>query len=118
HRWVPQVAILREADLFVTHAGMGCSAEGLLTATPMIAVPQDVDQFTNADSLVGLGVARRLDTADATSAALRAAGDELLGDREVVARLAELAHVARAEGGTARAADLIEAELPGRAAGA
>lgn len=118
HRWVPQVAILREADLFVTHAGMGGSAEGLLTATPMIAVPQDVDQFTNADTLVGLGVARRLDTAEATSAALRAAGDELLGDREVAARLAELAHAARAEGGTSRAADLIEAELPGRTAGA
>ena len=118
HRWVPQLAILREADLFVTHAGMGGSAEGLLTATPMVAVPQDVDQFTNADTLVERGVARRLDTAEATSAALRAAGDELLGDREVAARLAELAHAARAEGGTSRAADLIEAELPGRTAGA
>ena len=105
------VAILREADLFVTHAGMGGCGEGLLTATPMIAVPQDVDQFANADTLVGLGVARRLDTAEASAAALRSAGDELLADREVAARLAELAHAARAEGGTSRAADLIEAEL-------
>ena len=32
-------------------------------------------------------------------------------DAEVAARLAELAHAARAEGGTSRAADLIEAEL-------
>ncbi|WP_434967301.1 macrolide family glycosyltransferase [Janibacter indicus] len=111
HRWVPQLAILREADLFVTHAGMGGSGEGLLTATPMIAVPQDVDQFANADTLVELGVARRLDTDEATAAALRAAGDELLADRDVAARLAELARQAWAEGGSSRAADLIEAEL-------
>ncbi len=112
HRWVPQLAILREADLFVTHAGMGGSGEGLLTATPMIAVPQDVDQFANADSLVGLGVARRLDTADATAVALTGAADELLRDPDVRTRLGELAHQATDEGGTTRAADLIEAELP------
>lgn len=111
HRWVPQLAILREADLFVTHAGMGGSGEGLLTATPMIAVPQDVDQFANADSLVGLGVARRLDTADATAAALVETADELLGDPDVRTRLTELASQARDEGGTTRAADLVEAEL-------
>lgn len=111
HRWVPQLAILREADLFVTHAGMGGSGEGLLTATPMIAVPQDVDQFANSDTLVGLGVARRIDTGDATAEALRSAADTLLSDQGVAARLAELARAAKLEGGTSRAADLIEAEL-------
>lgn len=111
HRWVPQLAILREADLFVTHAGMGGSSEGLLTATPMIAVPQDVDQFANADTLVGLGVARRLDTADATVEALTGVADALLSDPDVGDRLAELSRQAQDEGGTARAADLIEAEL-------
>lgn len=110
-RWVPQLAILRQADLFVTHAGMGGSAEGLLTATPMIAVPQDVDQFANADTLVDLGVARRLDTAEATSAALAEAADALLGDPDVTTRSAELAQQAQDEGGTTRAADLVEAEL-------
>ncbi len=39
HPWVPQLAILEQADAFVTHAGMGGSSEGLFTATPMIAVP-------------------------------------------------------------------------------
>src|SRR5690625_3295772 len=49
HSWVPQLAVLRQADAFVTHAGMGGSSEGLYTGTPMIAVPQAVDQFDNAD---------------------------------------------------------------------
>ncbi|MFD7453216.1 macrolide family glycosyltransferase [Kitasatospora sp. NPDC059827] len=113
HRWVPQLSVLAQADAFVTHAGMGGSSEGLFHAVPMIAVPQAVDQFANADALEGLGVARRLDTGAATAAALRGALLELVGDPAVGERLAVLAAAGRAEGGTARAVDLIEAELKG-----
>nr|QMX78319.1 glycosyl transferase [Streptomyces youssoufiensis] len=112
HAWVPQVAVLRQADAFVTHAGMGGCSEGLDSGVPMIAVPQGADQFANADRLVELGVARRIDTEDATPEALRAALGELTSDAEVARRLAELRAQAKAEGGTSRAADLIEAELP------
>ncbi|MYW00535.1 macrolide family glycosyltransferase [Streptomyces sp. SID3343] len=111
HPWVPQLAILRQADAFVTHAGMGGSSEGLMTGVPMIAVPQAADQFANADRLVELGVARRLDTADATADALRAALLDLTADPTVAERSARLRAQVRAEGGTSRAADLIEAEL-------
>lgn len=31
HPWVPQLAILEQADAFITHAGMGGSSEGLFT---------------------------------------------------------------------------------------
>nr|WP_145486893.1 MULTISPECIES: macrolide family glycosyltransferase [Streptomyces] len=108
HSWVPQRAILDRADAFVTHAGMGGCGEGLLAGVPMIAVPQAAEQFMNADRLVELGVARRIDTADATADALRAALLDLVGDPEVARRSARLSAEARAEGGTARAADLIE----------
>ncbi|MEJ3653484.1 macrolide family glycosyltransferase [Actinomycetes bacterium KLBMP 9759] len=111
HSWVPQLAVLEQADAFVTHAGMGGSSEGLYTGTPMIAVPQGVDQFQNADQLVALGVARRLDTADATAEALRTALLELVADPEVVERSALLQAQAKAEGGTARAADVVEEQL-------
>ncbi|MFJ6141044.1 macrolide family glycosyltransferase [Kitasatospora sp. NPDC092286] len=111
HSWVPQLAVLEQADAFVTHAGMGGSSEGLYTGVPMIAVPQAVDQFTNADRLVELGVARRIDTAEATGETLLAALTELVADPEVARRLAQLRAQTRAEGGTRRAADLIEEEL-------
>lgn len=109
--WVPQLAILREADLFVTHAGAGGSQEGLATATPMIAVPQAVDQFGNADMLQGLGVARHLPMAEATAETLRATALALVGDPEVARRLKDIQARMAEEGGTRRAADLIEAEL-------
>ncbi|MEX3106605.1 macrolide family glycosyltransferase [Streptomyces sp. ST1015] len=108
HSWVPQRAILDRADAFVTHAGMGGCGEGLLAGVPMIAVPQATDQFMNADRLVELGIARRLDTADATAEALRGALLELTADPEVARRSAELREAARKEGGTSRAADLVE----------
>ncbi|MGW5372989.1 macrolide-inactivating glycosyltransferase [Streptomyces sp. NPDC004009] len=114
HRWVPQLAILRQADLFVTHAGAGGSQEGLATATPMIAVPQAVDQFGNADVLQSLGVARHLPTEEATADRLRATAQALTGDPEVARRLKEIQAQMAEEGGARRAADLIEAELPAR----
>lgn len=110
--WVPQLAILRQADLFVTHAGAGGSQEGLATATPMIAVPQAVDQFGNADMLQSLGVARHLPTTEATAETLRGTALALVDDPEVARRLKDIQAGMAQEGGTRRAADLIEAELP------
>lgn len=112
--WVPQLAILRQADLFVTHAGAGGSQEGLATATPMIAVPQAVDQFGNADMLQALGVARHIPTEEATAETLRTTALALLGDAEVARKLKDIQARMADEGGTQRAADLIEAELPAR----
>ncbi|WP_067815626.1 macrolide family glycosyltransferase [Actinomadura kijaniata] len=111
HRWVPQKAILKEADLFVTHAGSGGANEGLYYGVPMIAVPQAVDQFMNADRLVELGVARRLDTAEATAPALREALDHLTTSPDVATALKRIRTETAEEGGTRRATDLIETYL-------
>ncbi|WP_109278517.1 macrolide family glycosyltransferase [Streptomyces orinoci] len=111
HSWVPQLAVLAQADAFVTHAGMGSCGEGLHHGLPMIAVPQAAEQFLNADRLVELGVARRVNTAEATAEVLRTTLLELVSDGEVAKRAAELRDRTRALGGTSRAADLIEAEL-------
>ncbi|MEW1751127.1 macrolide-inactivating glycosyltransferase [Streptomyces angustmyceticus] len=113
--WVPQLAVLKKADAFITHAGAGGSQEGLATATPMVAVPQAVDQFGNADVLQGLGVARHVPMAEADAATLRAAVLALVDDPEVRRRLAAIQREMAMEGGTRRAADLVEAELPGGA---
>ncbi|WP_218825535.1 macrolide family glycosyltransferase [Streptosporangium subroseum] len=112
HSWVAQPAILEQADAFLTHAGMGGSSEGLYCGTPMIAVPQAADQFANADRLAALGVARVVDLATVTPEELREALLHLTSDAGVSARCADIRRQVREEGGTARAADLIEAELP------
>lgn len=77
----------------------------------MIAVPQAVDQFGNADMLQGLGVARQLATPEATAETLREAALALVDDPEVARRLKVIRAEMADEGGTRRAVDLIEAEL-------
>jgi MGT family glycosyltransferase len=111
HEWVPQQAILRQADAFITHAGAGGSQEGLASATPMVAVPQAVDQFGNAQLLHDLGVARHVPMAEATAGRLREAVLSLAGDPDVTRRLCAIQARMAEDGGTERAADLIEAQL-------
>lgn len=111
HRWVPQLDILRRADAFITHAGAGGGQEGLATGTPMVAVPQAVDQFGNADMLQGLGVARHVPMEEADARTLRETVRALVEDPEVAARAEAIRAAMATEGGTRAAADLIEAEL-------
>ncbi|MER7535871.1 macrolide-inactivating glycosyltransferase [Streptomyces sp. NPDC097704] len=111
HSWVPQLAILRQADVFITHAGAGGSQEGLATGTPMVAVPQAVDQFGNADMLQSLGVARHVPLEEVTPERLREAVLALVDDPEVARRAREVRESMAREGGTLRAAGLIEEEL-------
>ncbi len=112
HARVPQLAVLRHADAFVTHAGMGSSAEGLWFGVPMVAVPQAVDQPANAAQLAALGVATVLDDAAAADpGALRKAVLAIADDRAVQSRAEALSRDVQAGGGAARAADLVEEEI-------
>lgn len=77
----------------------------------MVVVPQGSDQISTAELLVERGVARRIDTADATPEALRDAVTGLVADPLVRGRLAALRAEVRSEGGAGRAADIVEAML-------
>ncbi|QHC24915.1 glycosyl transferase [Streptomyces sp. GS7] len=110
--WIPQPAVLRRADAFITHAGMGGSQEGLANGVPMVCVPQAADQFMNADRLQALGVARHLPKEEVTAGALREAVLSLVRDPEVAATAERIRRETADEGGSRQAADLIEAQLP------
>lgn len=111
HPWVTQQEILAHADAFLTHAGMGGASEGLVSGTPMIAAPQDADQFENADRLVEAGVAVRIDSASVTVEELRSALARVSAP-EAVARSRQLADDVRAAGGLDAAVAVVESLLP------
>ena len=71
-----QLATLRRASLFVTHAGLGSIKEAMACGVPMIAVPIVGDQHGNSARLVyhGLGtrILERDLSADRIEAAIRA----------------------------------------------
>lgn len=107
HRWVPQLRILRQADAFLTHGGMGGSVEGLYCGTPMLVAPQAADQFGNAERLVELGVARQIDTT-ISAARLRETFENLINDPGVRRASAAISRELRADSGAAYAATLVE----------
>lgn len=46
--FVPQLEILQYTDLFITHGGMNSVNEAMFLGVPMLVIPVDIDQLTNA----------------------------------------------------------------------
>lgn len=111
---VPQPAVLARADAFLTHAGMGSCTEGLWYGVPMVAVPQAVDQFTNADQLEAAGIGTHLRADPPSRQDIRDALLRLTSDPAVRLRLDIIRDETRRAGGPVRAADAVEEVADGR----
>ncbi|MGV0746218.1 macrolide family glycosyltransferase [Mycolicibacterium sp. XJ870] len=111
HEQVPQLAVLRHAQAFVTHGGMGSTMESIYQRVPLVAVPQMAEQRANADRIAGLGLGFALDpehlNADAIWTAVTAAADDA-GLRD---RLAQMRAEMDTAGGATTAAGVIERVL-------
>lgn len=103
-RTQPQLDVLAHASVFLTHAGMGSAAESLWFGVPTVVLPQAVDQFLNAATLVDVGAgARPAEPLDGAN--LRAAVEAALGQTD---RVRALRNEVRRDGGVAAAADAVE----------
>ncbi|MBE2999294.1 glycosyl transferase [Nocardiopsis sp. HNM0947] len=111
HAQVPQLAVLRHAHVFVTHAGMGGTMEGLAHGVPLVALPQMAEQRANADRIAELGLGRHLDTEGLTADALWTAVEETAADPHVRERVAWMRGEIDAAGGAPAAADAVEGVL-------
>jgi MGT family glycosyltransferase len=103
--FLPQPAILPEADLVITHGGNNTVAECIHFGRPMIVLPLFWDQHDNAQRVAECGFGVRLPTYEFEDAQLHEAIDRLLATdnphlNEASARL-------RASPGTTKAAELI-----------
>ncbi|GAA2343531.1 MGT family glycosyltransferase [Streptomyces kunmingensis] len=114
HPWVPQLAVLEQADAFVSHAGMNSVMEAMYFGTPVVAVPHMPEQRLVADRLQELGLGVHLPEAEATGERVRAAVDRVVGDGHTRARVRALGEAMRAADGPARAADYVEEVAAGR----
>jgi MGT family glycosyltransferase len=102
----PQLDVLEHASVFVTHAGMGSAAESLWFGVPTVAIPQAVDQFTNAATLTDLGAGVHLPAEQLDARTLRTA---VLAAQARAPRAQELRQQVRGCGSTTIAADAVEA---------
>lgn len=107
---VPQLAVLRESDLMITHGGMNSLAECASLGVPMLVYPgsSDIDQPGNAARVVyhGLGLKGRMRSESA--AGLRRKIATLLEDPRYRTRAAQMAETLRRDADPAGVAARFE----------
>ena len=100
---VPHRSVLPQASLVISHCGHGTTIKALAAGVPMVCIPMGRDQNDTAARVVEAGAGVRLRTS-ASSARIRTAVSQVLGDH----RFADnAAHLATAIGEGRRTADLV-----------
>lgn len=64
---VDQIAVLQQADVFVSHCGMNSVSESLYFGVPLVMLPQTPEQCGVANQVFQLGVGIKPDKSDASS---------------------------------------------------
>ncbi len=105
---VPQLDILSQASVFITHAGMGGTGESIYYGVPMIAIPQMDEQAITARQIEknGLGFAF-CDKKEITAEKLKAAIETLLRDPAYRNRVKEFSEDMKSLGGARATAKAI-----------
>lgn len=71
YNYVPQLEVLKKADVFITHGGMNSSSEGLYFGIPLIIIPQVTDQPIVARQIEKMGACIVLDKNNITPKLLK-----------------------------------------------
>ncbi|QHC20462.1 macrolide family glycosyltransferase [Streptomyces sp. GS7] len=111
HQWVPHLAVLEHASVFVSQGGMGSLTEALYQGCPMVVVPHSPSYLPSARRVAELGIGEVVRPEEVDAARLRTAVLALTGDEGVLRRVADLRRQTREAGGAVRAADEITAYL-------
>ncbi len=105
YKSVPQLKVLKMADVFVTHGGMNSVSEALAYGVPMVVIPFVSDQPVNARCMEELGVAKRLEYSSIDKDMLKDTVLSIIEDSEMknnLAKVRELINVAPGNKGGAK----------------
>ncbi|MEU6083451.1 macrolide family glycosyltransferase [Streptomyces sp. NPDC047108] len=111
HQWIPQLAALRKAAVFVTGAGLGSLMDALYTGTPPVVIPQVPETRVLSNRAVELGLATLLPPAEVTAGTLLAAVERTAADEGIRERVGRMPELMQRAGGPVRAAEALEALL-------
>lgn len=102
---VDQIAVLKQADAFLSHCGMNSVSESLYFGVPLVMLPQTSEQKGVAERVKQLGAGRMLDKSDAP--AILDAIDAVLNDPVYEQNAAAIGEGFRRCSGAKGAADKI-----------
>jgi MGT family glycosyltransferase len=104
---VPQMAVLRQANLFITHGGINSAHEGMWHGVPMVVFPQTADHYVVAGQVESAGAGIVLDRARVTPESLASLAAQVLGNPQFATRSAQMGDTLRAAGGAVAAVEQI-----------
>lgn len=106
---IPQIAVLKQASLFITHGGMNSVSEAMIHGVPMLVIPFVSDQPVNAEQVVRLGLGNCLDYKTITPALLKETAFSILADEEMLENVRKMKEKVRDTPGNIGAVNIIEA---------
>lgn len=105
--YVPQLAILQRARVFISHCGMNSTMESLYYGVPIVGIPQMPEQQANARRVAEMGLGVMLERNAVTAEALRETVTHVMNDAPIHENLKKMQQITREAGGYQHAADAI-----------
>lgn len=105
--FVPQLALLAETDVFVTHGGLNSVMESMWSGVPVVVLPEIDEQRVTANRIVELGLGVALERDALTAELLQSATRRIATDLQVRTRVEAMRGDARLAGGAPRAAEAL-----------
>ncbi len=106
YNYVPQLEVLEQVDLFITHGGMNSSSEGLYNGLPLVVVPQMGDQYIVAKRVEEFGAGIELKD-NVNSNNISEAVNEILSNNSYKENAQRIGKSLRESGGYKKAVDCI-----------
>jgi MGT family glycosyltransferase len=105
--YVPQLEILKHADVFITHGGMNSTNEGLYYDVPLILIPQFLDQPAVANRVAELGSGVVIEKDKVTPEILKQSVVRILSDNNFKINSKKIGKSLREAGGYKKGVDEI-----------
>jgi MGT family glycosyltransferase len=106
-KFVPQLDVLKRADLFITHGGMNSVQEAMYFSVPLIVIPQDADQPLVANRVKELGAGIYLSKSLLTGEKLMQAVTEIFTNLHYKSNAERISNSYQESGGIAKAVAAI-----------
>ncbi|MGJ3246525.1 MAG: glycosyltransferase [Elainellaceae cyanobacterium] len=110
-RYAPQLELLKQARLTITHAGLNTTMESLSNGVPLVAIPITIDQPGVAARIAWTGTGEFIDLNRLNPTRLRLAIARVLTNPSYRHNALRLQEAIRRSGGVHRAVDIIEQVL-------
>ena len=107
YNFVPQLQVLKIADVFVTHGGMNSISEALFCGVSMVVIPFVSDQPVNARCIEKLGVGKRLEYADVNKDTLKDYVLSVLSDNDMKCNIEKVQMLIKQSPGNVGGAKMI-----------